>query len=135
MSAQYSLPATLNGKLGDRDLEASTLHPRRRLAGAGQGLRPRLPRRLHRRRPATGYEYAKEQLLRELDDTNPDPKLAELEARILDEANQLDIGPMGFGGKTDGRRPARSARRTGCRRRSSSASRTCAGPTVGGERS
>ena len=48
---------------------------------------------------ATGYEYAKEQLLRELDDTNPDPKLAALEARILDEANQLDIGPMGFGGK------------------------------------
>ena len=27
------------------------------------------------------------------------PKLAALEARILDEANRLDIGPMGFGGK------------------------------------
>src|SRR5581483_9116039 len=48
---------------------------------------------------AVGYEHAKEQLLRELDDTNPDPKLAELEARILDEANTLDIGPMGFGGR------------------------------------
>src|SRR5262249_27313571 len=48
---------------------------------------------------ATGYEYAKEQLLRELDDTNPAPELAALEARILDEANKLDIGPMGFGGK------------------------------------
>src|SRR5262249_59863564 len=29
----------------------------------------------------------------------PDPRLAELEARVLDEANRLDIGPMGFGGK------------------------------------
>ncbi len=48
---------------------------------------------------ATGYEFAKEQLLRELDDTNPMPELAALEARILDEANKLDIGPMGFGGK------------------------------------
>src|SRR5207302_5568456 len=37
--------------------------------------------------------------LRELDDTNPDPQLAALEATILDEANRLDIGPMGFGGK------------------------------------
>jgi fumarate hydratase class I len=48
---------------------------------------------------ATGYEHAKEQLLRDLDDTNSDPLLAGLEARILDEANRLDIGPMGFGGK------------------------------------
>src|SRR5262249_48220436 len=47
----------------------------------------------------TGYEFAKEQLLRELEDTNPVPELGELEARILDEANRLDIGPMGFGGK------------------------------------
>src|SRR6185437_8948176 len=48
---------------------------------------------------ATGYEFAKEQLLRELDDTNATPELAALEARVLDEANRLDIGPMGFGGK------------------------------------
>ena len=48
---------------------------------------------------ANGYEYAKEQLLREVDDTNPVPELAALEARILEEANKLDIGPMGFGGK------------------------------------
>ncbi len=69
---------------------------------------------------ATGYDYAKEQLLRELDDTNPDPELADLEARILDEANRLDIGPMGFGGKLRPCWPARSARATVCRRRSSS---------------
>jgi fumarate hydratase class I len=48
---------------------------------------------------ASGYEHAKRQLLRPLDDTNPAADLAELEARVLDESNKLDIGPMGFGGK------------------------------------
>ncbi len=51
---------------------------------------------------ATGHRlrYAKEQLLRELDDTNPTRCWRHLEARIIDEANKLGIGPMGFGGKT-----------------------------------
>ena len=48
----------------------------------------------------SGYLHAKEQLFRTLDDVNPDPRLAELEASIMDEANKLDVGPMGFGGKT-----------------------------------
>jgi fumarate hydratase class I len=48
---------------------------------------------------ASGYDYAKQQLLRTLDDVNPDPKLAELEALIMSDANKLEIGPMGFGGK------------------------------------
>ncbi len=47
-----------------------------------------------------GYVAAKEQLFRRLDDTNPDPALADLEARLLSELNELGIGPMGFGGKT-----------------------------------
>ncbi|MCL6547738.1 MAG: fumarate hydratase [Alicyclobacillus sp.] len=47
----------------------------------------------------SGYELAKEQLFRPLEDVNPDPRLAELEAYILDKANRLDIGTMGFGGK------------------------------------
>jgi fumarate hydratase, class I len=49
---------------------------------------------------ATGYDLAKQQLLRTLDDTNPDPRLAELENRIMEDANKLNIGTMGFGGKT-----------------------------------
>ncbi|MFN2113344.1 MAG: fumarate hydratase, partial [Anaerolineales bacterium] len=49
---------------------------------------------------ATSYAASKEALLRQLNDTNPDPELAELEENITDQANQLDIGPMGFGGKT-----------------------------------
>lgn len=47
---------------------------------------------------ASGYAYAKEQLFRELDDTNPDPLLAALEDDIMKHANTLNIGPMGFGG-------------------------------------
>ena len=47
---------------------------------------------------ATSYEHSKEQLLRKLDDTNSNPELAQLEERILKEANQMGIGPMGFGG-------------------------------------
>ena len=49
---------------------------------------------------ASGFEEAKLQLLRNLDDTNADPRLARLERRILREANTLGIGPMGLGGKT-----------------------------------
>lgn len=48
----------------------------------------------------TAYTKAKQQLLRPLGDTNPDPKLAELEATVHQQANELGIGPMGFGGKT-----------------------------------
>jgi predicted nucleic acid-binding Zn-ribbon protein len=46
------------------------------------------------------FEKAKEQLLRALDDVAPDPSLAELERRVLREANALGIGPMGLGGAT-----------------------------------
>lgn len=49
---------------------------------------------------ATGYLHSKEQLLRTLDDTNPDPTLAKLESDIVRISNELGIGPMGFGGKT-----------------------------------
>ena len=49
---------------------------------------------------ATGYEVAKEQLLRSLDDKAEDKSLSALESKILVEANSLGIGPMGLGGKT-----------------------------------
>ncbi|HNB53737.1 MAG TPA: fumarate hydratase, partial [Anaerolineales bacterium] len=48
----------------------------------------------------SSFYASKEVLYRPLDDTNPDPQLAELETRLTDEANELGIGPMGFGGKT-----------------------------------
>jgi fumarate hydratase class I len=49
---------------------------------------------------ATGYELSKTQFLRLLDDRNAEPKLDSLEQDILKTANELGIGPMGFGGKT-----------------------------------
>lgn len=49
---------------------------------------------------ATAYACSKEQLLRKLDDKNPNPTLAGLEDEIVSKANTLGIGPMGFGGKT-----------------------------------
>jgi fumarate hydratase class I len=49
---------------------------------------------------ATGYEFSKTQFLRKLDDRNPHPQLDALEQDILKTANELGIGPMGFGGKT-----------------------------------
>jgi fumarate hydratase, class I len=48
----------------------------------------------------SGYLHAKEQLFRTLDDVNGDPRLAELEASIMSTVNTLEIGTMGFGGKT-----------------------------------
>jgi fumarate hydratase, class I len=48
----------------------------------------------------SSYIKSKQQLLRSLDDTNPEPELAELEERLYEEGNELGIGPMGFGGKT-----------------------------------
>jgi fumarate hydratase, class I len=46
----------------------------------------------------SGYQHAKEQLFRTLDDTNPDSRLARLEDYVMRAANTLGIGTMGFGG-------------------------------------
>ena len=48
----------------------------------------------------TSYVKSKEQFFRPVDDENPVPELAELEKRLTEEANELGIGPMGFGGRT-----------------------------------
>lgn len=48
----------------------------------------------------TSYTASKEVLLRDPDDRNQDAELDELENRITAEANEMGIGPMGFGGKT-----------------------------------
>src|ERR1700690_4499518 len=49
---------------------------------------------------AGGALAAKEQIFRVLNDENPDERLAKLERELMDACNGLDIGPMGFGGKT-----------------------------------
>jgi fumarate hydratase class I len=97
---QYSLPCPIEG-LGraDRNLEGvrkCLLHAV--WQAQGQGCSPGALGVAIGSDRAHGYELAKEQLLRSLDDVNPDPALASLEARILAEANRLGVGPMGFGG-------------------------------------
>ena len=48
----------------------------------------------------TSYYASKETLYRKMGEANPDPQLDAMEKSLVVEANQLGIGPMGFGGKT-----------------------------------
>jgi fumarate hydratase, class I len=48
----------------------------------------------------SSYLASKEVLYRSLDEANPDLELEQLEEQLTTEANELGIGPMGFGGKT-----------------------------------
>lgn len=43
---------------------------------------------------------AKEALLRPLSESNPDPRYAQLENELLEQANELHVGPQGFHGNT-----------------------------------
>lgn len=43
---------------------------------------------------------AKEALMRDIDDTSNDPFNAKLEQELLEDINNLGVGPMGFGGST-----------------------------------
>ena len=49
---------------------------------------------------ASGYEHAKMQLFRMIDDVNPNTELAALEKYVMENANKLKIGTMGFGGNS-----------------------------------
>jgi fumarate hydratase, class I len=48
---------------------------------------------------SSGYDLAKEQLFRSLDDVNPNEDLRALEEYVMENANKLGIGTMGFGGE------------------------------------
>src|SRR5215468_5713310 len=99
VGAQYSLP---NEKLkANRDLDGC----RKAILDAvlqaqGKGCGPGILGICIGGDRATGYECSKQQLLRKLDDHNPDAELDKLEQDIVETANKLGIGPMGFGGKT-----------------------------------
>lgn len=51
-------------------------------------------------RPHIRLRISKNQLFRTLDDVNPIPELQQLEEYVLENANKLGIGTMGFGGET-----------------------------------
>jgi fumarate hydratase class I len=98
---QYSLPQELD-HLGraDRDLggvRKCILHAV--WQAQGQGCAPGAVGVCIGSDRAHGYVLAKYQLFRPLDDVNPHPDLAKLEAEIMDEANRIGVGAMGFGGK------------------------------------
>ncbi len=48
---------------------------------------------------SSGYDLAKEQLFRHVEDTNPNADLAKLEDYVVKTANTFGIGTMGFGGE------------------------------------
>jgi fumarate hydratase class I len=99
VGAQYSLPSEkLNA---NRDLDGC----RKAILDAvlqaqGKGCGPGILGVCIGGDRATSYEMSKIQFLRLIPDRNPNPKLDALEQDILKTANELGIGPMGFGGKT-----------------------------------
>lgn len=48
----------------------------------------------------TSYALSKEQFFRKIGERSSDPKIAEMEKELYNTVNKLQIGPMGFGGKT-----------------------------------
>jgi fumarate hydratase class I len=97
---QYSVPCELD-HLGraDRNLEGvrkCILHAV--WQAQGQGCAPGAVGVCIGSDRAHGYVLAKNELFRTLDDVNPVPELAKLEAEIMDQANSIGVGAMGFGG-------------------------------------
>jgi fumarate hydratase, class I len=99
VGAQYSLP---NSQLGaGRDLAGVrkvVLHAVHQ--AQGQGCAPGVLGVAIGGDRGSSYLNSKVVLFQSLDETSPDPQLAALEERLTEEANQLGVGPMGFGGET-----------------------------------
>lgn len=99
VSTQYNLPDA--GLKAGRDLEGV----RRTVLDAvykaqGRGCGPAVLGVAVGGDRGSSYIKSKQQLFRQLDDENPNEELADLENEIHEQANELGIGPMGFGGKT-----------------------------------
>jgi len=99
VGAQYSLPDSTLGAgrdlAGVRKVVLDAVHK-----AQGQGCAPGILGVAIGGDRGSSYYASKEVLFRPLEDENPDPELAALEQRLTGEANQLGIGPMGFGGET-----------------------------------
>jgi len=104
VGAQYSLPYSRAGEAsfqagrdlsGVRKVVLDAVHQ-----AQGQGCAPGILGVAIGGDRGSAYFASKETLFRRLDEPNPNPELAALEQRLTEEANQLGIGPMGFGGKT-----------------------------------
>jgi fumarate hydratase class I len=99
VGAQYALPNSALGAgrdlAGVRKVVLDAVHK-----AQGKGCAPGILGVAIGGDRGSSYYASKEALFRKMDDENEDPKLAELEERLTEEANQLGIGPMGFGGQT-----------------------------------
>ncbi len=99
VGAQYSLP---NSALGaGRDLAGVRKVVLDAVQKAqGQGCAPGILGVAIGGDRGSSYYASKETLFRKMEEPNPDAQLNALEQRLTQEANQLGIGPMGFGGQT-----------------------------------
>ena len=99
VGAQYSLPNSALGAgrdlTGVRRVVLDAVHK-----AQGKGCAPGILGVAVGGDRGSSYYASKEVLFSTLEEHNPDPQLAGLEERLMEEANQLGIGPMGFGGKT-----------------------------------
>ena len=99
VGAQYSLPNTALG--AGRDLAGVRKVTLEAVQKAqGKGCAPGILGVAIGGDRGSSFAASKETLLRQLDDRNANPELDSLEQHLTEEANQLGIGPMGFGGKT-----------------------------------
>lgn len=99
VGAQYSLPNAALGAgrdlAGVRKVVLDAVHK-----AQGKGCAPGILGVAIGGDRGSSYYASKEVLFSRMGETNPDPQLAALEKRLTEEANQLGIGPMGFGGET-----------------------------------
>ncbi len=99
VGAQYALPNTQLGAgrdlAGVRKVALDAVHK-----AQGKGCAPGILGIAVGGDRGSSYYASKEALFRQLDDENEVPELADLEDRLTEEANQMGIGPMGFGGNT-----------------------------------
>lgn len=99
VGAQYSLPNAALGAgrdlAGVRKVVLDAVHK-----AQGKGCAPGILGVAIGGDRGSSYYASKEVLFQSLEEINPNPELAGLEKRLTEEANQLGIGPMGFGGNT-----------------------------------
>jgi len=99
VGAQYSLPNTALGAgrdlAGVRKVVLDAVHK-----AQGKGCAPGILGVAIGGDRGSSYYASKEVLFRKMDEASPEPQLAAMEDRLTEEANQMGIGPMGFGGKT-----------------------------------
>jgi fumarate hydratase class I len=99
VGAQYALPNTQLGAgrdlAGVRKVALDAVHK-----AQGKGCAPGILGIAVGGDRGSSYYASKDALFRQLDDENEVPELADLEDRLTEEANQMGIGPMGFGGNT-----------------------------------